>query len=147
MNKSLFGKIKMVSLMALLLSGGSAAAAESGCWVDLYEKPDFSGAHVRLKGPLKLRNMRSVEGANWQSRIDSLKAGPKAKVVIYENTDFKLTLTEMSKYPDLMKSLGVTKDEVKEESELIFSPGETSHHLGELNFHKRTKSIKIECVK
>lgn len=134
-------------VIGLLLWQTSAFAGKNECWVDVYESPNYSGAHLRIEGPVKLRNLRAVDDQNWESRIDSLVVGPKARLQIFENTNFKRTLSEMAKYPDLMKSLGITDEEVKQESDVEFSPGEMVHHLGELNFHKKTKSLKIECVK
>jgi Beta/Gamma crystallin len=134
-------------VIGLLLWQTSAFAGRNECWVDFYESPNYSGTHIRIEGPVKLRNLRAVDGQNWESRFDSLVVGPKARLQIFENTNFKRTLSEMAKYPDLMKSLGITDEEVKEESDVELRPGEMVHHLGELNFHKKTKSLKIECVK
>ncbi|WP_419635988.1 hypothetical protein, partial [Thiolapillus sp.] len=89
----------------------------------------------------------NVKGENWSERIDSIVVGPKAKVTVYENINYKLTLTEMSKFPVLMRSLGITEEDIKEDSELIFGPNSMIHHLGEYNFHKKTKSLKVDCFK
>jgi len=59
---------------------------------------------------------------NWASRIDSLKVGPKATLVVFENINFKLTLKEIEKYPDLMRSLGVTEQDVKKTQNLFLEP-------------------------
>jgi hypothetical protein len=134
--------------ISILLLGQSTAVTAMGkpCWVDFYEYAQYLGAHVRLHGPLSLSNLKDVDGQNWDSRIDSLKVGPKAKVIIFEHPAYKLTLTEMAKHPVLMKSLGITEEDIKLESELIFGANEKSHHLGEFNFHQKTRSIKIECL-
>lgn len=124
----------------------TAVAKENECWVDVYEYAEFIGDHIRLEGPLKLANLRDVKGQNWERRIDSLIVGPKAKVTLYENANFKLTLTEMAKHPDLMKSLGISEQEILNESELTFTPNQKINHLGVYNFHKKAKSLKIKCV-
>lgn len=141
-------RYRFMFVVSILLLAHSNAASALGkpCWVDFYEYAQYIGEHVRLHGPLSLPNLKNVEGQNWDSRIDSLIVGPKAKVTIYENPNYKLTLTEMSKHPVLMKSLGITKNDIKLESELIFGPNIKSHHLGEFNFHKKTRSLKIECL-
>lgn len=141
-------RCRFVFVSILLLLGHSATATALGkpCWAEFYEYAQYLGAQVRLQGPLSLANLKDVDGKNWDSRIDSLKVGPKAKVTIFEHPNFKLTLTEMAKHPVLMESLGITEEDIRLESELIFGPDEKSHHLGEFNFHQKTRSIKIECV-
>lgn len=139
----------MASLVLLTALGfpGTAQSFTSGCWADFYEFSNYIGPVVRIEGPAELPNLLKVQGSNWESKIDSIVVGPKARVWLYENPNFKLTLSEMSDYPDLMKALGITEAEVHKEFELVFNPNEKIHHLGEYNFHKKTKSIKIECTK
>ena len=52
----------------------------------------------------------------------------------------------MSQYPVLMRSLGITEEDIKQDSELIFNAKEMVHHLGQYNFHKKTKSLKVDCI-
>ena len=143
----MFLRSRLMFVVIILLLGNSTAATALGkpCWVDFYENAQYIGDHIRLHGPLSLPNLSNVEGQDWDARFDSLIVGPKAKVTIYENPNYKLTLTEMAKHPVLMKSLGITEKDIKLESELIFGPNIQSHHLGEFNFHKKTRSLKIEC--
>jgi hypothetical protein len=139
----------MLSVAFLVAFGYSdqALSFTAGCWADFYEFPNYVGPVIRIEGPAELANLRNFQGSNWESKIDSMVVGPKARVWLYENLDFKLTLSEMANYPDLMKALGITQEEVHKESELVFNPREKIHHLGEYNFHKKTKSIKVECTK
>lgn len=138
----------MLMIIVLLFGQNSIAyAKQKGCWVEFYEYAQYIGDHFRLDGPAQLSNLRKVKGDNWDMRIDSLVVGPKAKLTVFENINYKLTLTEMANYPVLMSSLGITEEDIKEESELIFPPGEMVHHLGEYNFHKKIRSLKIDCVK
>ncbi len=130
---------------ALTLSLATSAIA-SDCWVELYQENDYTGAHIRLNGPVRMANLRDVQGENWESRIDSLKVGPKANLKVYENTDFKLTLKEMAKYPDLLKSLGLTEQDALEDSERIFIANSKIHDLSDFNFHNKIKSLVIDCV-
>ena len=140
-------KLLLIIMLVLMTTSTSVSAKEKDCWADFYEFAQFIGRHVRLNGPIELTSLRNVNGENWESRIDSIIIGPKAKVTIFENINFKLTLTEMANHPDLMKSLGITMEEIKQDSELIFHPDDKIDHLGVYNFHKKTKSLKIECKK
>ena len=142
------GGTALIAVVLLLLgANGSALAKDPKCWAEFYEYAQFIGDHFRVEGPKKFPNLRNVKGENWSERIDSIVVGPKAKVTVYENINYKLTLTEMSKFPVLMRSLGITEEDIKEDSELIFGPNSMIHHLGEYNFHKKTKSLKVDCVK
>ncbi len=140
------GGTVLMAIVLLLGSSGSAFAKDPKCWAEFYEYAQFIGDHFRIEGPRKLPNLRNVNGENWQERIDSIVVGPKAKVTVYENINYKLTLTEMAKFPVLMRSLGITEEDIREDSELIFGPSEMIHHLGEYNFHKKTKSLKVDCL-
>lgn len=146
---STFHAPKLALFIMILLFGNSttAIAKDKGCWAEFYEYAQMIGDKFKVEGPAALANLKNVDGENWESRIDSIVVGPKAKVMVYENINFKLTLTEMAKYPVLMRSLGITEDDIKQDSELIFNAGEMVHHLGQYNFHKKTKSLKVDCVK
>ncbi len=136
--------------VAFLIAVGYSGQVQSftaGCWADFYEFPNYVGPIIRIEGPAELETLHNVQGADWESKIDSMVVGPKAQVWLYENPNFKLTLSEMANYPELMKALGITAEEVHNESDLIFNSSEKVHHLGEFNFHKKTKSIKIDCTK
>lgn len=138
---------RLIGVFLALTCSSTASALGSRCYVDVYEYAEYVGAHIRIEGPTKLRNLRSVNGENWDSRIDSLIVGPNARVRVYENPNYKMTLSEISKHPDLMRALGITAKDVSQESELEFGPNEKIHHLGEYNFHRKTRSIKIDCLK
>ena len=114
---------------------------------EFFQHSGYAGPHFRLAGPVELNNLQNVNGENWASRIDSLKVGPKAKLVVFENINFKLTLKEIAKYPDLIRSLGSTEQDVKEDSELIFGANATIHDLSDFNFHHKIRSLKIDCIK
>ncbi|MBT9097278.1 hypothetical protein KFZ76_06095 [Methylovulum psychrotolerans] len=142
-----FSSIKMCCVTALLLGTvATAYAGDEACWAEFFHGTNYTGEHVRLNGPVQLDNLHNVNGENWDLRIDSIKVGPKAKVTVFENLNFKLTLKEMAKYPDLMRSLGVTEQDIKEDSELIFGAKATIHDLSDFNFHDKTRSLKIDCL-
>ena len=123
-----------------------APAADKDCWGDFFEASQYAGKHLYLEGPSKLETLGRVNGENWDKRIHSLKVGPKAKVTVYQNPRFELSLTEMAKKPNLMRAWGITLQDIKEDSELIFTENATIHDLGDFNFHKKIRSLKIECL-
>ena len=139
---------KTILIVTMLLGGVSTAHAENeNCWAEFFENSGYTGPHFRLAGPVELDNLQNVNGENWASRIDSIKVGSKAKLVIFENINFKLTLKEMAKYPELLRALGFTEQDVKEDSELIFGANATIHDLSDFNFHNKIRSLKIDCLK
>jgi len=139
---------KTIFIVTMLLGGVSTAHAENeNCWAEFFENSGYTGLHFRLAGPVELDNLQNVNGENWASRIDSIKVGPKAKLVIFENINFKLTLKEMAKYPELLRALGFTEQDVKEDSELIFGANANIHDLSDFNFHNKIRSLKIDCLK
>jgi hypothetical protein len=132
---------------AILGEVSTAYAGDENCWAEFFLHSNYAGPHFRLAGPIQLENLLNINGENWASRIDSLKVGPKATLVVFENINFKLTLKEIEKYPDLMRSLGVTEQDVKEDAELIFGANATIHDLSDFNFHHKIRSLKIDCLK
>ncbi|NOQ35090.1 MAG: hypothetical protein GQ569_04255 [Methylococcaceae bacterium] len=146
--KLIFRGFKSLLLLILLIGlTPNVYAKDKGCWVDFFESAQYKGEHFRVKGNTNLKTLNDVNGANWDSRIVSLIVGPKAKVTVFEHRNFKLPLTEMAKYPVLMKSLGITEQDIREEAELIFTAKARIHALSDFNFYHKTRSLKVECVK
>lgn len=144
--QSVFHRFRTVFVMLVLLQGSVAYAVVEGCWADFYEVSQYTGKHFLVQGPVQLANLTDINGENWDSRIDSLKVGPKAKVVVYENPDFKLSTAEMAEHPDLMNSMGVTIKDIKEDSELIFIANAMIHDLSDFQFHHKIRSLKVDCM-
>lgn len=143
-----FKAIKMFFVLSVLVSVIPAAYAKDkykDCWVEFFQGSQYSGDHFRLDGPVQLANLHNVQGRNWELDIDSLKVGPKARVTVFENTNFKLTLKEMEKYPELLHSLGLTEKDAMEDKELIFRANSKIHDLSDFNFRKKIRSLKIDC--
>jgi hypothetical protein len=136
----------VVFVMVFLAQGLNAYGKDKDCWADFFEHSQYTGKHFRVEGPVQLQSLSNVNGDNWDSRIDSLKVGPKAKVIVYENPNFKLTLAEMAHYPDLMRSLGVTEKDIKEDAEIFFNANAKIHDLSDFKFHGLVRSLKVECV-
>jgi hypothetical protein len=123
----------------------TAYAKDKECWAEFFQDSQYAGKQFRLEGPVQLENLSNVHGENWESRIESLKVGPKTSVTVYENTNFKLTLKEMEKYPDLLRSLGLTEKDAMEDKELIFIANSRIHDLSDFNFRNKIRSLKIDC--
>ena len=138
------------TIIALILLTGlstTSYAKTKGCWADFFEGAQYKGEHFRLEGPAKRKQLVDINGENWDLRIESIIVGPKANVAVFENKNFKLTLTEMEDYPVLMKSLGITKQDILEDSELIFDARSKIHSLGDYNFYHKIRSLKVDCIK
>jgi len=144
---ALYGLKPIIVIVVLLGLSTSVYARNDDCWVDLYDDTQFQGKHVRLKGPIKLTNLIKVKGANWDKKIESIVVGPKATLTVFENKNFKLTLSEMANHPVLMKSLGITTQDILEDSELIFHANSKVHGFGEFDFYHKIRSLKLICVK
>lgn len=143
----LFNSFKTLLIVLLALSWSARSSAENkDCWADFFEESQYGGKHLLLDGPAQFENLSNVKGENWDKRIHSIKIGPKAKVTVFQNPRFELTLTEMAKKPDFMKAWGITEQDIKEDSELIFTGQEMIHDMGDFNFHNKIRSLKVECV-
>ncbi len=144
--KTIHGFISLLILMMLLGYTTSVHAKRSDCWAEFYEDAQFKGSSFRLQGPAYKRNLVNVKGENWDKRIESVLVGPKATVTVFENKNMKLTLKEMAKHPVLMKSLGITMQDILEDSEIILHPNSKIHSFGEYNFYHKIRSLKVECI-
>jgi Beta/Gamma crystallin len=134
--------------VAILLLGSvsNAYAGDKDCWADFFEEVQYAGKHLFIEGPTQLENLNKVNGEDWNQRIHSIKVGPKAKVTVYQNPRFELKISDMAMSPELMRSWGITEQDIKEDSELIFTGKEMIHDLGDFNFHKKIRSLKVECL-
>lgn len=137
----------IVFLILLLGFNSTIHAKKDTCWADFFEDAQYQGKHFRIKGPAELKDLENVDGKNWDKRIESLIVGPKTTLTVFENKNFKLTLTEMANHPVLMKSLGITKQDILEDSELIFQSNSKIHSFGAFHFYHKIRSIKVECAK
>ena len=144
---TLYGFKAIIIILVLFGQSTSVYAKNKECWVDLYDDTQFKGKTVRLQGPTKFANLLHVQGSNWDKKIESLVVGPKAKLIVFENKNFKLTLSEMANHPVLMKSMGITRQDILEDSELIFHPDSRIHGFGEFEFYHKIRSLKLDCVK
>jgi Beta/Gamma crystallin len=135
----------MVAILFFWSAVSTAYAKDKECWAEFFQGSQYAGKQFRLEGPVQLENLSNVDGENWESRIESLKVGSKARVTVFENANFKLTLKEMEKYPDLLRSLGLTEKDAMEDKELIFIANSRIHDLSDFNFRNKIRSLKIDC--
>lgn len=120
-------------------------AAVGGCWADLYDKPDFKGAHVRLEGSQELPKLKNLNGADWSNRIESLVIGPEAELVAYKQADYNEEHLGEVYHPDALRAWGEKELPALHDLEITFGPGKREHHLGELRFHQTINSLKLSC--
>ncbi len=144
---ALYGLKSIIVIFVVFGLNASIYARNDDCWVDLYDDTQFKGRHVRLKGPIKLTNLLKVQGNNWDKKIESIVVGPKATLTVFENKNFKLTLSEIANHPVLMKSLGITTQDILEDSELIFDADSKVHGFGGFDFYHKIRSLKLNCLK
>jgi hypothetical protein len=135
----------MVAILVFWSAVPTAYAKDKECWAEFFQDSQYVGKQFRLEGPIQLENLSNVQGENWDSHIESLKVGPKARVTVFENTNFKLTLKEMEKYPELLRSLGLTEKDAMEDKELVFIANSRIHDLSDFNFRNKIRSLKIDC--
>ena len=141
------GFIRLLFVTLLMSYSSTAFAKSTNCWVDFYDDAMYKGNTFRVTGPARLKNLSNINGANWDKRIESIIIGPNATLTVFENKNFKLTLTEMANYPVLMKSLGITKQDILDESEIIFHPNTKIHSFGDYHFYHKIRSLRVDCVK
>lgn len=135
----------LLSALGWVLYFPGLALAGGDCWLEIYDKSEFQGKHVRIQGPAQLPNLRQVDGEDWGSRIDSLIVGPKAQVLAFVLEDFKDDAPAQAYHGDALRNW---KEEASSYSdkEITFGPGHKEHHMGELSFHRDINSLKITCV-
>lgn len=71
---------------------GPRAPNPNGCYVIVYEQPDFQGAGDVFNGParwLSLEGLLLTNEQSWQNRIRSVRVGNRATVTMYVNAAFK----------------------------------------------------------
>ena len=80
---------KTICMVYAIVGGVSTAyAGNDNCWAEFFQHSDYAGPHFWLAGPIQLENLLNINGENWASRIDSLKVGPKATLIVFENTNY-----------------------------------------------------------
>lgn len=62
----------------------------TGCYVEVFEEPQFTGPRDFINGPAKYARLTDLPfGARWRNRIRSLKVGPAATMTAWAGEDFE----------------------------------------------------------
>ena len=69
---------------------GLPAPNPNGCYVFVYDRPDWQGTGVVLNGPARWPNLEGLRAnqENWRNRIRSVDVGPAATVTVYTDAAF-----------------------------------------------------------
>ncbi|MFL6717251.1 MAG: beta/gamma crystallin domain-containing protein [Burkholderiaceae bacterium] len=82
---------------------------KKGCWAKFYDDQNFSGDNLTLMGPVDMPDMTGPFGIDWKGKISSVETGPKARVLVYDNENFKdlvSTFKPGQKSSDVSKKMG-----------------------------------------
>jgi hypothetical protein len=61
----------------------------SGCYVRVFDTPDYRGANEYINGPARLNRLGSLAGGqSWQKRIRSARVGPAATVTVWTGEQY-----------------------------------------------------------
>lgn len=62
----------------------------NGCYVFVYDRPEWQGSRVLLNGPDKWSSLERLllNEENWRNRIRSIDVGPAATVTVYTDLRF-----------------------------------------------------------
>lgn len=94
---------------------------KKGCWARLYDNQNFSGDSLTLMGPVDMPDMTGPFGIDWKGKISSVETGPRARLLVYDNKEFK----------DLVST---------------FKPGQKSADVSKkMGFFDEFSSLKIAC--
>lgn len=105
--------IEVPVLMMVPVKVSSDMSTDSGCWVKLYDKKDYSGDSFLLVGPVELPVMTGPFGFNWENKVRSLEVGPNANLTIFDNRNFRdedKFVDAGKKIPDMSKKMGFFDD-------------------------------------
>ncbi len=106
----------------------------SGCWVDLFDGPDFRGNSCRLHGPADFVGLR-VREKNWGEHVDSLAVGPTAYVECFRSGDFDDTVLwflpgqTLANVSDLECSPGIDTFRVSDRPPFAYERGYAAYML------------------
>lgn len=118
-----------VGLGAMILMAGCGnphGSEYNDCWVKIYDEENFSWSDDRdqLWGPAEYPTLNHIPGAgedDWNNDIESIKVGPRARVILYADEGFRGPA-------------------------ISFGPGEQVPDLDAYDFGDRAESMRIELV-
>ena len=82
---------------------------KKGCWAKFYDDRNFAGDNLTLMGPVDMPDMTGPFGIDWKGKISSVETGPKARVLVYDNENYKdlvSTFAPAKKSADVSKKMG-----------------------------------------
>lgn len=79
---------KVPGVLVLLPTSQNPDTLGNGCWVRFFDDKNFKGDQLTVVGPVDLPDMKFHHRFTWGAP-DSLIAGPKAKVVVYDAENYK----------------------------------------------------------
>lgn len=95
----------MACAAAPVNSRGGAIPDPGGCYVVVYDQPDFMGAREFINGPSRHAKLTVLPfRADWRHRIRSARVGPDATVTAWVDEGFQgafMTWNAESSYPRL----------------------------------------------
>lgn len=75
---------------------GMTAPNPTGCYVKVFDQPQFRGAADFLNGPMRYSTLaRLANGADWANRIRSLEVGPGATATAWADVNYTGTSMEL----------------------------------------------------
>ena len=95
----------------------STAANPGSCYIEVWRDKSFEGEYLRIEGPAQYDCLRSA-AADWGDDIGSLRVGPNAFVIAYEDKNYK-------------------------GRKICFGPGEEAADLSGFRFEDQIDSIKV----
>ncbi len=138
---------RFAALMAGVLLVFSGAAPAKECWLDIYDKDNFQGGHLRIEGPAELPNLKKLGDQDWSNRIESLKVGADAEVIAYRKENFEEKPRGPVNHPEAFQEWGAQEIPAYQELEINFGGGKQEHHLGDLHFHRSINALRVLCKK
>jgi len=137
--------LKTATGLCLVALSALQTAYAGDCWLDVYDKTEFVGAHVRIDGPVQLPSLAKLNNEDWSNRVESLVVGPKAQVLAFRQENYKENDAGPVYHGEAIKAWG-EKPESYSNQEISFGAGKKEHHLGEQNFHRAINSLTIKCL-
>jgi hypothetical protein len=69
---------------------GWTMPSPDGCYLQVWDQPDFTGAFEFINGPRRYEHLRDLPGRfSWKGRIRSLTLGPAASAIAWSNEGFE----------------------------------------------------------
>ena len=61
-----------------------------GCYLQVWDGPDFNGASEFINGPRGYEHLRDLPGRlSWKGRIRSVRVGPTARAIAWSDEGFE----------------------------------------------------------